>query len=113
MTVRKYCSSPSSTGALPFALRLKAERELPFDRRRSRRCKRCRPADECESLRLRSTAARKPERTNDAASARGSKEPDDLLSLLRERPKLLSSGARSFSSRCEQCERSRVLSSGG
>src|SRR5471032_1083213 len=102
MTAKKYCSSPSSTGALPFALLRKAERERPFDRRRNPRCKRCKPADECESLRLRSIAARTPERTNGATSERGSKELDDLSSLLPKRPKLLSSGARSFSLRCER-----------
>src|SRR4029077_20447353 len=106
---RKYCSERASACALPTAPRPTAERVLPFGRRRSRRCTRCKRAGECEWLHLRSTAVQTPESRGGAKSEHDSGAPDGPWLLRPKCPTPQVSGARSFSLRCGRCVHTRVF----
>src|SRR5436190_10007485 len=107
---RKYCWARASACALPTAPRLKAGHALPFGRRQSPRCTRCKRAGECEWLHPRSTAVQTPESRDGAKSEHDSGEQDGPWLLRQECPTLLAFGVQSSFSRCVPCGRTRDLS---
>src|SRR5215475_8561860 len=96
---KKYCLEQASACALPTAPRPTAERAPPFGRHRSRRCTRCKRADECEWLRLQLAAVQTPGSRDDAKSEHDSGAPDDPWLLRQECPTPPGFDVQSFFSR--------------